>query len=65
MTCTPTRRLMHGALLTGSLLLAACGGSESSGGGGGEASGVDLAWVAISVGSKEFTEQRILGQIAV
>ena len=64
MSRTSTRRLLP-ALLTGSLLLAACGGSESSGGGGGEASGVDLAGVAISVGSKEFTEQRILGQIAV
>jgi osmoprotectant transport system substrate-binding protein len=63
MSRTSTRRLLPCALLTGSLLLAACGGSESSG--GGAASGVDLAGVAISVGSKEFTEQRVLGQIAV
>ena len=63
MTCTPTRRLMHGALLTGSLLLAACGGSETSG--SAPTSSVDLSGVAISVGSKEFTEQRVLGQIAV
>ena len=63
MSRTSTRRLLPCALLTGSLLLAACGGSESSG--GGATTGVDLAGVAISVGSKEFTEQRILGQIAV
>ena len=63
MSRTSTRRLLPCSLLTGSLLLASCGGSESSG--GGAASGVDLAGVAISVGSKEFTEQRVLGQIAV
>jgi len=63
MSRTSTRRLLPCALLTGSLLLAACGGSESSG--GAAPSGVDLAGVAISVGSKEFTEQRVLGQIAV
>ena len=63
MTRTTTRRLLHGALLTGSLLLAACGGSETSG--SAPTSSVDLSGVAISVGSKEFTEQRVLGQIAV
>ena len=64
MTPTSTRRLLNGALLTGLLLLAACGGgSETSG--SGSSSSVDLSGVAISVGSKEFTEQRVLGQIAV
>ena len=52
-------------LLTASLLLAACGGGESAapgGGGGGEGgSPVDLSGVAVNVGSKEFTEQLVLG----
>lgn len=57
------------------LLLAACGGGESGGAGGGsEAAGsegaalaeqVDLSGANVTVGSKEFTEQLILGQIAL
>lgn len=64
----PTARLVP-ALLTASLLLAACGGGSSGGGpaAGGDQAGspVDLAGVAVSVGSKEFTEQLVLGQIVV
>ena len=55
------------ALLAGSLLLAACGGSDGGPAAAGEdgASPVDLSGVAVKVGSKEFTEQRVLGQIVV
>lgn len=51
-----------------SVVLTACGGTESAGvpaAGGSLASGIDLKGVNISVGSKEYTEQRILGQIIV
>lgn len=41
------------------LALAACGGTETAGGDG------DLAGKSYTVGSKEFTEQLILGQIAI
>ncbi|HEU0100707.1 MAG TPA: glycine betaine ABC transporter substrate-binding protein [Mycobacteriales bacterium] len=52
------------ALLAASLALAACGGGEDTT--TGEAvQGADLSGVQISVGSKEFTEQLVLGQIAV
>ncbi|HZF57418.1 MAG TPA: glycine betaine ABC transporter substrate-binding protein, partial [Rubrobacter sp.] len=45
------------------LISAGCGGA---GGGGGGASGdVDLSGAEITVGSKEFTEQLILGQITL
>ncbi|RJK96090.1 glycine betaine ABC transporter substrate-binding protein [Vallicoccus soli] len=67
----PVRRraLALAASAATALALSACGGD--SGGGGGEASedsvaaGVDLEGVSIAVGSKEFTEQLVLGQIAV
>ncbi len=63
---TAPRRLLPAGLLVGSLLLAACGGGdEASGPSGAAADGVDLKGVKIRVGSKEFTEQRVLGQIAV
>ncbi len=42
------------------MVTAACSSSSSGGGGSGELSGVSL-----TVGSKEFTEQLILGQIAI
>jgi osmoprotectant transport system substrate-binding protein len=56
--------------LTGALALSACGGDSptaGSGESGGDsvAGSVDLAGVEISVGSKEFTEQLILGAITV
>ncbi|MBW3603294.1 MAG: glycine betaine ABC transporter substrate-binding protein [Actinobacteria bacterium] len=69
---TRTRYAALAAILA--LLLAACGGgggSESADGGGSEAGSesaalaeqVDLSGVDITVGSKEFTEQLILGNI--
>ena len=66
---TRSRSLLPAVLLTGALLLAACGDDTGTGGGGsspaGAGSGVDLKGVSLKVGSKEFTEQRVLGQIAV
>lgn len=61
MTTTPKRRAMMIAAgsAAAAVLLASCGnGDGDSGGGDGELSGADLI-----VGSKEFTESRILGQI--
>src|SRR5918998_2436915 len=43
------------------LIAAGCGG----GGGGGATGDIDLSGLEVSVGSKEFTEQLILGQITV
>jgi len=64
-----TRPLLPALALAGALLLAACGddtGTGAGGSGSGAAgSGVDLSGVSIAVGSKEFTEQRVLGQIVV
>jgi osmoprotectant transport system substrate-binding protein len=53
--------------LAAALLLTACGGSADGGADTGDsiAAGVDLDGVAVTVGSKEFTEQLVLGQIAV
>ena len=52
-----------------SVVVAGCGGGSSGGGGnvGGSEAGqkVRLSDLEISVGSKEFTEQKILGQIAI
>ena len=65
------------AALALALILGACGGgdseesSSSSGSasseasGGGESSGGGLEGVALTVGSKEFTEQQLVGQMAV
>ena len=44
------------------IAVAGCGGA---GGGGGAAGGVDLSGAELTVGSKEFTEQLILGQITL
>ena len=58
-------------LLTGALALSACGGDDTgigAGGGGGGGEGgtdVDLSGVSLAVGSKEFTEQLVLGQITI
>ncbi|MBW3639699.1 MAG: glycine betaine ABC transporter substrate-binding protein [Actinobacteria bacterium] len=63
---TRSRRPVSAVLLAAALTLTACGGG--SGGdveAGGAVEGVDLSGVSISVGSKEFTEQLVLGQIAV
>ena len=73
---TTRTRLLATLALTGLLAVAACGGGGGSGGGTtaptGEAGGGgsvtqanNLAGTDITVGSKEFTEQLILGQIAV
>ncbi|MGB3827690.1 MAG: glycine betaine ABC transporter substrate-binding protein [Ornithinimicrobium sp.] len=60
-------KLAIGASLSASILLAACGsddGSSAEGGAsGGDASGLDGA--SITVGSKDFDEQKILGSIAI
>jgi osmoprotectant transport system substrate-binding protein len=66
MSRTTSRRLLPAALLAGALLLAACGGDSGSGGTSADrTSAVDLSGVSLAVGSKEFTEQRVLGQIVV
>lgn len=44
---------------------AACGGDDSGGGGGSSNSDVDLSGASFTVGSKEFTEQLILGQMTL
>jgi osmoprotectant transport system substrate-binding protein len=73
---TTRTRLLATLALTGLLAVAACGGGGGTGGGTtaptGEAGGGgsvtqanNLAGTDIAVGSKEFTEQLILGQIAV
>jgi len=62
------RRMVTALMLTGALALSACGGDDSgSGSAGGDsvAGSLDLSGVEISVGSKEFTEQLILGAITV
>jgi osmoprotectant transport system substrate-binding protein len=58
-------------LATAVLALTACGGGGGAAGGGGAGGGagslaaVDLSGASFAVGSKEFTEQIILGEIAV
>ena len=70
MTWTSTARV-PALLLAGALTLAACGGDDTGtgggggGGGGGGATDVDLSGVSLAVGSKEFTEQLVLGQVVV
>jgi osmoprotectant transport system substrate-binding protein len=62
------RRALGAFTLVGMLALTACGGAGGGGGrdtGDSVAASVDLTGTAITVGSKEFTEQLILGQIAI
>jgi osmoprotectant transport system substrate-binding protein len=59
---TSIRRVIGAVAVLGVLALPACGGGEA---GSGPAAGGPLDGVQIAVGSKEFTEQLILGQIAV
>ncbi|HVL84060.1 MAG TPA: glycine betaine ABC transporter substrate-binding protein [Pseudonocardia sp.] len=62
---TPARLL---AVLAAAVLTAtACGGGDTGGGeaGGGAAGGANLSGASFTVGSKEFTEQLVLGEIAV
>jgi osmoprotectant transport system substrate-binding protein len=58
---TPARRALGAVAVLGMLALSACGG----GSGTGPATGGALEGVEIAVGSKEYTEQLILGQISV
>jgi len=64
---TRVRRLLAVIAALGMLGLAGCGGGDGGGGGelGPAVQGVDLTGAQIAVGSKEFTEQLILGKIAV
>ncbi|MHA6626974.1 glycine betaine ABC transporter substrate-binding protein [Pseudonocardia sichuanensis] len=59
-------RLLAG-MAVAALTVTACGGGGSGGAGGGEGSlaAIDLSGASFTVGSKEFTEQIVLGQIAV
>jgi len=69
MSRSSSRRMLPALMLAGALVLAACGDDTGTGGGGGGGGGggtdVDLSGVSLSVGSKEFTEQLILGQVLV
>jgi osmoprotectant transport system substrate-binding protein len=58
-------RLFVALTMVLALILAACGGSDESGASGGALSEVDLSGVDIAVGSKDFDEQLILGEIMV
>jgi len=62
---TPMRALTV-LLAALALAFAGCGGDDDGGGSGGTvAAGVDLSGASFTVGSKEFTEQLILGQITM
>jgi osmoprotectant transport system substrate-binding protein len=69
----PRRLTALAALLGLTLVVAACGGgsdsgttgTSGSGSAGGSASKIDLSGASFTVGSKEFTEQLILGQITI
>lgn len=64
---TSTARLLA-VLAAAALALTACGSGGSDRGGtgsGGSLAAIDLSAASFTVGSKEFTEQKILGQIAV
>jgi osmoprotectant transport system substrate-binding protein len=71
MSRSSSRRMLPALLLAGALVLTACGddtGIGAGGGGGGGGDGgtdVDLSGVSLAVGSKEFTEQLVLGQVLV
>ena len=54
-----------GLLAVASVAVAGCGGGGGTGGGGGSLSEVDLSGATVVVGSKDFTEQLILGQITL
>jgi osmoprotectant transport system substrate-binding protein len=65
MRLTPPR-LLTVLLAALALAVAGCGDDDGGGGSGGTvASGVDLSGASFTVGSKEFTEQLILGQITM
>jgi len=53
-------------IVTAALVAAGCSGSTGGGGaGGGSLGSIDLTGQTFKVGSKEFAEQRVLGQIAI
>jgi osmoprotectant transport system substrate-binding protein len=61
-------RIIAAVLATVALAVTACGGGggpAGGGGGGGTLGAIDLSGATFKVGSKEFTEQKVLGQIAV
>ncbi|WP_232664053.1 glycine betaine ABC transporter substrate-binding protein [Pseudonocardia sp. TRM90224] len=63
------RPKMLAVLAVAALAVTACGGGGTGGGGGGGGGGtlgaIDLSGATFRVGSKEFTEQKVLGEIAV
>jgi osmoprotectant transport system substrate-binding protein len=59
------RRSWLAVAICGALALAGCGGGGSTASGGGSLSAINLSGATFTVGSKEFTEQVVLGQIAV
>ena len=68
-TTTRKLRVLSALAVAGLLALSACSSGEGGSGGADTgdsvAAGVHLAGTQIAVGSKEFTEQQILGQVAV
>ncbi len=59
------RTVRVGAFVAALAMIATACGDDDSGGGGSGGSSADLSGASFSVGSKEFTEQLILGQITV
>ncbi len=60
-----TPRLLPAVLVSAALALSACGGDDGASTPAAGGTDADLSGVALTVGSKEFTEQRVLGQIVV
>jgi len=58
-------RMLFAALVAFSLLVAACGGDDEGGAEGGALADVDLDGISVAVGSKDFDEQLVLGEIMV
>src|SRR3954471_4683005 len=56
---------MVGLFVIASMLAVGCGGGGSSGGGGSIAQNYDFSGQEFTVGSKEFTEQLVLGNITL
>ncbi|MGH3565001.1 MAG: glycine betaine ABC transporter substrate-binding protein [Pseudonocardia sp.] len=61
------RARLFAVLAAAALAVTACGGGAGGGGGasGGSLGAIDLSGASFTVGSKEFTEQIVLGEIAV
>jgi osmoprotectant transport system substrate-binding protein len=60
------RRLLLALLVAFSLVVAACGDDDDGGAAGGRiAEEIDLDGISITVGSKDFTEQLVLGELMV